>query len=95
MSKNIILDWWRRATARLDSPHHLTLDLQKRESKHIKGRFRALRLSVGKSAIFKQTEHITSAKEEDDLILAKGPQTYSGPTCTREDAAKGRGFPSI
>ena len=34
-----------------------------------------------------------SLKGEDDPILAKGPRPYLGPRCTREGAAKSRGFP--
>ena len=33
-------------------------------------------------------------KEEDDLNLAEGPRPYLGVTCTREDAVKGRRFPT-
>ena len=37
---------------------------------------------------------LLESKAEDDLILAEGPRPYSGPTCTKKYAAKGRGSPS-
>ena len=43
----------------------------------------------------KSNPHKVAVKQDDDLIPAEGPQTFLGPTFTREEPAKGRGFPSV